>query len=95
MNLLTLIRALKDEYKTHGDRELRPDVTVAAIISPYAPEPPAPVAYVTGTASTNAPAPSAWDAIEAAPDGPGDGSIGQAELPPTDAPPTRRRRANG
>lgn len=54
--LLELIRALKESYKTNGDRELRPDVTALAILSPYAPEPPAPVTYVTSTASTNAPA---------------------------------------
>lgn len=40
MTLVELIRALKEELKTHGDRELLPYVTVQNILE--APEPPAP-----------------------------------------------------
>lgn len=54
MTLVELIKALKEELKHGaGDRELRPDVTVVAILSPYAPEPPAPVVVKTVTDRTN------------------------------------------
>lgn len=55
MTLVDLIKQLKAEFKTNGDRELRADVTVLAILSPYAPEPPAPVVYTDTTATTNKP----------------------------------------
>lgn len=60
MTLVELIKALKEELKHGaGDRELRPDVTVATILAPAAPEPVKPSRekgrYGPGTAGASQP----------------------------------------
>lgn len=97
--LVQLIRELKEELKRPGggDRELRADVTVAAILSPYVPEPPAPVVTVETTDSTNGPLiafthqeGTSWDVVEADPD-----EVPAEPAPPPAGRPRRAARPNG
>lgn len=53
MTLVELIKALKEYFKTNGDRELRPDVTVQSILADEPPAPSAPRRVGRASATTN------------------------------------------